>query len=57
MRSYNPMVHPRGWRSFMEYSNGIIGDMGIHMFDAVRWMLDLGWPARIASSGGIRIRK
>jgi predicted dehydrogenase len=55
MRPYNPMVHPRGWRSFMEYGNGIIGDMGIHMFDAVRWMLNLGWPTRIASSGGIRV--
>jgi predicted dehydrogenase len=57
MQPYNPMIHPRSWRSFMQYSNGIMGDMGIHMFDAVRWMLGLGWPARIASSGGIRVRK
>ena len=54
---YNPLVHPRSWRSFMEYSNGIIGDMCIHMFDAVRWMLGLGWPTRIASSGGILVEK
>src|SRR5260221_8035787 len=53
MRPYNPLVHPRRWRSFMEYSNGIIGDMCIHMFDMVRWMLDLGWPERISSAGGI----
>jgi predicted dehydrogenase len=53
MRPYNPMVHPRGWRAFMEYGNGIVGDMGIHMFDMVRWMLDLGWPKRVSSSGGI----
>jgi predicted dehydrogenase len=57
MRPYNPMVHPRGWRAFMEYSNGIIGDMGIHMFDMVRWMLDLGWPKRVSSSGGILVAK
>ncbi len=44
MRPYNRMVHPRGWRAFMEYSNGIIGDMCIHMLDMARWMLDLGWP-------------
>ena len=43
--------HPRGWRAFMEYGNGIIGDMCIHMLDMVRWMLDLGWPQRISSSG------
>jgi predicted dehydrogenase len=57
MRPYNPLVHPRSWRSFMEYSNGIIGDMCIHMFDAVRWMLGLGWPTRITSSGGILVEK
>jgi predicted dehydrogenase len=45
------------WRAFMEYSNGIVGDMAIHMFDMVRWMLDLGWPKRISSSGGILVDK
>ena len=57
MRPYNPMVHPRGWRAFMEYGNGIVGDMCIHMLDMVRWMLDLGWPKRIASTGGILVRQ
>lgn len=57
MRPYNPMVHPRGWRSFMEYGNGIIGDMCIHMLDMARWMLDLGWPTRIDSTGGILVQK
>jgi predicted dehydrogenase len=53
MRPYNKLVHPRSWRAFMEYGNGIVGDMCIHMFDMVRWMLDLGWPTRISSTGGI----
>src|SRR5947209_17652314 len=57
MRPYNPMVHPRGWRAFMEYCNGIVGDMCIHMFDMTRWMLDLGWPKRISSNGGIFVDK
>ena len=57
MRPYNPIVHPRGWRAFMEYGNGIVGDMCIHMLDMVRWMLDLGWPRRIASTGGILVAK
>ena len=34
----------------MEYGNGIVGDMCIHMLDMVRWMLDLGWPKRVSSS-------
>jgi len=53
MRPYNVLDHPRGWRAFMEYGNGIVGDMCIHMFDMTRWMLDLGWPTRISSTGGI----
>jgi predicted dehydrogenase len=57
LRPFCSWTHPRGWRAFMEYSNGIIGDMGVHMFDMVRWMLDLGWPKRIDSSGGILVDK
>ncbi len=56
-RAFNKLIHPRGWRAFMEYSNGIVGDMCIHMLDMVRWMMDLGMPARISSSGGILIDK
>jgi len=57
MRPYNKLVHPGTWRAFMEYGNGIVGDMCIHMFDMVRWMLDLGWPKRVSSSGGILVEK
>ncbi len=57
MRPYNKLVHPRSWRAFMEYSNGIVGDMCVHMLDMTRWMLDLGWPLRIASAGGILVDK
>jgi predicted dehydrogenase len=53
MRPYTGMP----WRAFMEYSNGIVGDMCVHMLDMVRWMLDLGWPARIGSAGGIFVDK
>jgi len=57
MRPYNPLVHPRSWRAFMEYGNGIVGDMCVHMLDMVRWMLDLGMPTRIDSTGGILVDK
>jgi predicted dehydrogenase len=55
MRPYNKLVHPRSWRAFMEYGNGIVGDMCVHMLDMVRWQLGLGWPKRISSSGGILV--
>jgi len=57
MRRYNALVHPRGWRAFTEYGNGILGDTCIHMLDMVRWMLGLGWPKRIGSTGGILVDK
>jgi predicted dehydrogenase len=57
MRPYNSLVHPRSWRAFMEYGNGIVGDMCVHMLDMVRWMLDLGMPQTISSSGGILVEK
>ena len=53
LRPYDGLPHRGWWRAFMEYGNGIMGDMCIHMFDAVRWMLDLGWPTRVDSTGGI----
>ena len=57
LRPYNPLVHPRRWRAFMEYGNGIVGDMCIHMLDMVRWMLELGWPRSVSSTGGILVDK
>ena len=57
MRPYNRLVHPRGWRAFMEYGNGIVGDMCVHMLDMTRWMMNLGWPTRVSSTGGILVDK
>lgn len=56
-RPYDGLPHVGWWRAFMEYGNGIVGDMAIHMFDATRWMLNLGWPKRISSTGGIYMNK
>ncbi|MDX9754355.1 MAG: Gfo/Idh/MocA family oxidoreductase [bacterium] len=57
LRPYSPICHPRGWRAFMEYGNGIMGDMCVHMYDMVRWLLDLGWPQSISSTGGTYLAK
>ncbi len=57
LRHFDGMPHRRWWRTFTEYGNGIMGDMCVHMFDTVRWMLGLGWPKRIYSTGGILVDK
>jgi predicted dehydrogenase len=57
LRPYDGLPHRRWWRTFMEYGNGIMGDMCVHMLDTARWMLGLGWPQRISSTGGIFVQK
>ena len=49
---FNEIIHPRGWRNFMEYSNGIIGDMCVHMLD----MVALDARPRVAETHHIRRR-
>src|SRR5437899_2175578 len=57
LRPYDGLPHKRWWRTFMEYGNGIMGDMCVHMLDTARWMLNLGWPQRITSAGGIFVER
>jgi predicted dehydrogenase len=54
---FKAVMENRGWRAFMEFGNGPIGNLGVHMLDQVRWLLGLGWPERIFSSGGIYVEK
>ncbi|WP_116107445.1 Gfo/Idh/MocA family protein [Lewinella sp. IMCC34191] len=53
---YRGLPHRR-WRSFWAYGNGIVGDMCVHMFDMTRWMLGLGYPEAVTSTGGIYVQK
>jgi predicted dehydrogenase len=57
LRPYDGLPHRRWWRTFTEYGNGIMGDMCVHMLDTAQWMLGLGWPERISSTGGIYVQK
>lgn len=54
---YKAVIEERGWRAFMEFGNGPIGNLGVHMLDKVRWLLGLGWPQSIASTGGIYVHR
>jgi predicted dehydrogenase len=57
LRPYDGLPHKRWWRTFMEYGNGIMGDMCVHMLDTARWMIGMNWPKKITSSGGIYVQK
>ena len=55
-RDYHPKLHPRSWRDCREFSNGQTGDLCVHFFDLMRYFFDLGWPRRVAATGGSLMR-
>lgn len=48
--------HPRGFRSYLDYANGQLGDWGIHWIDQINWILGLTQPKRVFSMGGRPVR-
>ena len=48
----NRGIHPRGFRNYLDYANGTLGDWGIHWLDQVLWVTGEKYPKRIFSSGG-----
>lgn len=49
-------IHPRGFRGYLDYANGQLGDWGIHWLDQVLWVTDEKWPRKVSSTGGRPIR-
>ncbi len=45
-------IHPRGFRSYLDYANGTLGDWGIHWMDQILWIMDRKWPEQVYSTGG-----
>ena len=56
MRRFNKKIHPGGWRNFLDYGNGTLGDWGVHWLDQVLWWTEEKYPKRIFSTGGRPIR-
>ena len=44
---YRPGIHPFGWRGWVGFGTGSLGDMGAHLVDFPVWALDLGRPSRV----------
>lgn len=55
-RPFNTKLHPGGWRNFLDYANGQIGDWGVHWLDQVLWWNDGEYPRRVFSTAGRDIR-
>jgi predicted dehydrogenase len=49
-RPYHPEYHPMGWRAWLDFGTGALGDMGCHILDPAFWTLDLGAPESIQAT-------
>ena len=56
LRPFNRKIHPSGFRHFLDYANGTLGDWGVHWLDQVLWWTDEKAPKRVFSTGGRPIR-
>ena len=51
-RPYNHKLTPGGWRNFLDYANGTLGDWGVHWLDQVLWWTEEKHPRTVYSTGG-----
>ena len=49
-------IHPRGFRQYLDYGNGTLGDWGVHWVDQVLWVMERKWPKTVFSAGGRPIK-
>jgi len=53
-------IHPRGFRQYLDYANGTLGDWGVHWMDQILWimgpMTGEKWPRKVFSTGGRPIK-
>lgn len=57
LRPFNKLIHPKGFRRFLDYANGQLGDWGIHWMDQILWSTEELWPKSVSSTGGRHIQK
>lgn len=57
LRPFNKAIHPRGFRRFLDYANGQLGDWGIHWMDQILWWTEEKYPRSVSSVGGRFIKQ
>lgn len=54
---YNKSMHPKGFRKFLDFANGTLGDWGIHWMDQILWWTNEKYPKMVSSTGGRHIKE
>lgn len=57
LHPYNPTIHPKGFRQYLDYANGQLGDWGIHWMDQILWWTEEKYPRKVFSSANRFIKK
>lgn len=57
MRPFNEMIHPKGFRQFLDFANGQLGDWGIHWLDQILWWTNEQYPKHVYSNGRRAIKR
>ncbi|MDW8368439.1 MAG: Gfo/Idh/MocA family oxidoreductase, partial [Abditibacteriales bacterium] len=57
LRPFNKRIHPRGFRQFLDFANGQLGDWGIHWMDQILWCMEEKAPRKVYSTGGRFIKR
>ena len=52
MRPFNRAIHPKGFRQFLDYANGQLGDWGVHWMDQILWWTEEKYPRKVCATGG-----
>jgi predicted dehydrogenase len=52
LRPFNRKIHPGGFRNFLDFANGTLGDWGVHWLDQMLWWSEEPYPRRVTSTGG-----
>ena len=47
---YHPIYHPFGWRGWVDFGVGALGDMAAHLIDHPYWALSLEYPTAIEAT-------
>jgi predicted dehydrogenase len=56
-RPYNRTIHPKGFRGYLDYANGQLGDWGIHWMDQILWWTEEKYPRKVYSTAARPIKR